>query len=175
MVNSQAGKGNMILTTKTVNSEPETRKHIAEVTRYVHMFVKQMLDRALQHDTSKLEEPEKSVFDEFTPKLHGISYGSPEYRACMDAMKVAIQHHQQNNDHHPEFHQDPYGNNLSRMDLFQIVEMLCDWMAATKRHHDGNIFRSIEINAGRFGINPQLVQILRNTTAKMNDMEVNGQ
>jgi hypothetical protein len=49
------------------------------------------------------------------------------------------------------------------MDLIDIVEMLCDWLAATQRHNDGDIGRSIDINEKRFGINDQLSQLFRNT------------
>jgi hypothetical protein len=49
------------------------------------------------------------------------------------------------------------------MNLVDLVEMLCDWKASSTRHNDGNIRKSIEINAERFGINQQLVKILENT------------
>jgi len=35
--------------------------------------------------------------------------------------------------------------------------------AASERHNDGNIRKSIEVNANRFGLSPQLVAILENT------------
>ncbi len=43
------------------------------------------------------------------------------------------------------------------------VELLCDWKTATLRHADGDINKSIEFSAKRFGMSEQLVQILRNT------------
>jgi hypothetical protein len=52
---------------------------------------------------------------------------------------------------------------LHGMSLLDILEMLCDWKAATLRHHDGDIRRSIEINQGRFGYSDELKQILLNT------------
>ena len=48
--------------------------------------------------------------------------------------------------------------------------MFIDWKAASERHDDGDIFRSIEINKNRFGISEQLCKIFKNTAAKM--MEV---
>ena len=41
--------------------------------------------------------------------------------------------------------------------------MICDWYAACKRHADGDIRKSIEINTERFGLSPQLKAILLNT------------
>lgn len=52
---------------------------------------------------------------------------------------------------------------INDMNLVDLIEMFCDWKAATMRHHDGNLLKSIKINAERFGINPQLVKILENT------------
>ena len=49
------------------------------------------------------------------------------------------------------------------MNLVDIVEMFCDWKAATERHHDGNLHKSIEKNAVRFEMNAQLVKIFENT------------
>lgn len=45
--------------------------------------------------------------------------------------------------------------------------MLCDWKAATKRNKNGNIRKSIEINAQKYNISPQLEQILENTVKEI--------
>jgi hypothetical protein len=39
--------------------------------------------------------------------------------------------------------------------------------AASERHNDGNILKSIEINADRFRLSPQLVRNLENTAKAM--------
>ena len=49
------------------------------------------------------------------------------------------------------------------MDLIDLVELICDWVASSKRHADGNIYRSIELNKERFGMSDQLCEILKNT------------
>ena len=49
------------------------------------------------------------------------------------------------------------------MHIVDVLEMLCDWKAATLRHDDGDIMRSIEINAKRFNMPPMLVAIFKNT------------
>ncbi len=53
------------------------------------------------------------------------------------------------------------------MDLVDLLEMLADWKAASMRHEDGNILHSIDINIERFGLSPQLVNILVNTIRNM--------
>lgn len=53
------------------------------------------------------------------------------------------------------------------MSLLDILQMLCDWKAATMRHNDGDILRSIEINQKRFGYTDELKRILLNTVREM--------
>lgn len=49
------------------------------------------------------------------------------------------------------------------MSLLDLIEMLCDWKAATLRHNDGDIRKSIEINQKRFGYSDELKAIFLNT------------
>lgn len=57
--------------------------------------------------------------------------------------------------------------NVDKMNLVDIVEMLCDWKAASMRHDDGDIMSSIKKNGPRFGISHQLLCILKNTIEMM--------
>lgn len=41
--------------------------------------------------------------------------------------------------------------------------MLCDWKAATERHDDGDIAKSLDHNEMRFKIDPGLKKVLKNT------------
>lgn len=52
---------------------------------------------------------------------------------------------------------------VNGMNLVDIVEMFLDWKASSERHATGNIRKSIEHNAGKFGLSPQLVRIMENT------------
>lgn len=145
----------------------KTREHIQNVGKRIHLMVKLLLDRADQHDSSKLEEPELSYFVAATPKLASITYGSPEYRAAMDEIRPAIEHHTANNRHHPEH----WKNGIDDMNLVDLLELLCDWSASSKRGKNGNILKSIEMNADRFDISPQLRRILENTAVLLEDVQ----
>jgi len=119
--------------------------------------------RSEDHDQSKLVSPEKEVFDKFTPKLATSTYGSEEYKGFLAAMKPALDHHYAKNSHHPEH----YENGIQGMSLLDLIEMLCDWKAATMRHNDGDLAKSIEINQKRFGYSEELKGILINTAKEM--------
>jgi hypothetical protein len=49
------------------------------------------------------------------------------------------------------------------MTLVDLCEMIADWKAASMRHNNGDILKSIEINQPRFNYSDELKQILINT------------
>ena len=146
------------------DSYQDTLDHVHKVQKCLNLFAECLKQRARVHDQSKFEEPEKSKFDEVTPKLKNLTYGSQEYKESLEELKEALQHHYENNSHHPEY----YENGVYGMDLLDLVEMFWDWYAASTRHNDGDIYKSIEINEERFEITDQLKQILFNTAKNFN-------
>jgi len=147
------------------DSKADTLQHIKRVNELLLTAVSELLIRAGKHDSSKLESPEKELFDEYTPKLKNCTYGSEEYKEFLKGSKVALDHHYENNSHHPEH----YENGVNGFDLFDLVEMAMDWCAAVERHDDGDIFKSLEINTERFQLSNQIVCILHNTFKRMQE------
>ena len=190
------------LTLEEQATNADTSKHIRTVQRFIHLMVKNLLDRADAHDQSKLAPPEVALFTEYTPKLAGCTYGSEEYEGFRRALGPALEHHYAKNSHHPEHFKvrDPDlqlvadtkaleqckdipesvkqrlllrlerdaevdASQIGQMNLLDVLEMFCDWKAATMRHNDGNLRKSIEHNGGRFKMAPQLIEIFENTAA----------
>jgi len=149
------------------DQRPQTQKHITMVRGLIGDFIKNLELRASEHDDSKLHSPEREIFYDYTPKLRDTTYGSDKYNGYLKSMKVALDHHYENNRHHPEHFKDSHINDtwkpLTAMNLIDIVEMLCDWKAVTMRHADGDIRKSIEINQKRFGYSDELKSIFLNT------------
>lgn len=148
---------------KTVLGKMETIKHIKRVRYFLSLMIEELDRRAREHDRSKLESPEAEIFGEWTPELAKTEYDSPEYRAMLEKIKPAIDHHYAKNRHHPEH----WSHGVEDMTLCDLVEMLCDWKAATERNKNGNIRTSIEKNTARYGLSPQLSQIMQNTVREM--------
>jgi len=146
----------------------KTLRHIETVRNYLGAVIKELLFRSEDHDQSKLRTPEVEGFEEYTPKLRTCAYGSDEYKLYLKEMQVALDHHYSVNRHHPEYFQ----NGISEMTLIDIIEMLCDWKAATLRHSDGDIMKSIAINQERFGYSDELAVIFRNTAKWMDSINV---
>lgn len=141
-----------------------TAEHIRRVGTNMADVIGRLARRAVVHDASKWSEREWPAFKEATPRLASLTYGSEEYKASLRSIKPAIESHNGNNSHHPEH----YGEKgIDGMDLLDLIEMMCDWKAATERHADGSISKSLDHNRERFKISPQLESVLRNTVERM--------
>ena len=165
-----------------------TQVHINQVGLLIDRIIKELTSRLKHHDESKFSDEEWPIFTKYTTKLKDCTYGSEEYKKYLSEMKPALDHHYAANRHHPEhflmfecngcFKQyksqvnvcDICGgsqfterSDISQMNLVDLIEMFCDWMAATKRHADGNIDSSIEKNKERFGYDEIMEQIFHNT------------
>jgi hypothetical protein len=171
------------------DSRPDTWQHIHEVRSLLARVIADLMRRQEDHDQSKLVSPEVEVFDEMTQRLKQSTYGSEEYKGFLARMKPALDHHYAANAHHPEHFTGSRcvqcGNSEAEpctcggpresmagvrgMSLLDLLEMLCDWKAATRRHADGDIRRSIEINQKRFGYSDELKRILLNTLDVLED------
>lgn len=148
---------------EVLSANVETMLHIRQVQRLLNIVVVELLRRAEVHDESKMSPEEVNVFAEFTPKLKDCTYNSDEYKGYLAAMKPALDHHYAVSRHHPEH--TPEG--LAGMSLIDLIEMLADWKAATLRHKDGNLYKSIETNTKRFNISPELRGILEKTAVEL--------
>ena len=142
----------------------QTREHQQNVNRIMNRLAQHTLELGCTHDDSKLQEPEAAPFQRATVSLDGLSYGTPEYAEALaqleaDGQSKALTHHYEHNDHHPEF----FENGVDDMTLIDIIHMVSDWYAATKRHEDGDIRKSIEINKERFNLSDQLCTLMLNT------------
>jgi hypothetical protein len=147
----------------TYDSTADTLQHIRRVSTLLNEAAIELLKRANRHDDSKLKSPEKELFDEMTPLLKSLVYNSPEYKESLNSLKAALDHHYAHNSHHPEH----YSNGIDGMDIFDLVEMFFDWKAATERTQTGCIYKSLEANADRFKMSPQLVSVFRNTAKNL--------
>jgi len=149
------------------DSTPDTLKHALRVGELLVQIIGELSHRSVTHDRSKTEPPELDVYNEYTPKLKHSTYGSDEYNRFLEGMGVGLAHHYAHNRHHPEHFDD----GVNGMTLVDLIEMLVDWKAATERHDDGSLRRSLGIQEGRFDIDPQLMRILENTAVHYGWME----
>lgn len=155
------------LSLKEQATNAETYKHIQQVQKRLNKAASMIVERGRLHDRSKLEAPEVEYFAKYTDELKHLTYNSEEYKECLEKMKPAIEHHYAKNRHHPNHFPD----GIKGMNLIDLMEMLADWVSSTERQHDGNIKQSFKESCERFGINPQLASILKNTIDVLEESE----
>lgn len=144
-------------------SRQETLLHISKVQARMDECVAFLRARANAHDLSKLQEPELSGYAVLQTRLADVEYGTPAYREALAKAKPTIAHHYAANDHHPEH----YPNGVAGMSLLALLEMVCDWKAASERTKQGSIGRSLPVNVDRFGLDPQLASIIEATIREL--------
>lgn len=145
------------------NSERDTHDHIEKVRTHIHAVIENLADRNNNHDASKLQEPELSGYESLQTRLADVEYGSEEYYLALRSARDTIAHHYAHNTHHPEH----WPNGIDGMSLLDIIEMLCDWKAASERTKNGTMVKSLEVNFERFQIGKQLQSILINTAREL--------
>lgn len=125
----------------------------------IHATILDLFHRASVHDNSKFSPEEFEAYEAAFPGLQKYAYGTPEFKAELAKIKPAIRHHYAVNDHHPEYHEL---GGVNDMHLVQLIEMTCDWIAASERSQT-DIIDGLEKNKERFGIDEDLFMILKNT------------
>lgn len=140
------------------DSTNDTKKHIAFVARLLDDMATAICARGIHHDESKLQSPEKEMYDAYRPRLDALDIQGAEYKEALKEMGNALQHHYQENRHHPEH----FENGINGMTLIDLIEMVCDWSAAAKRK-DPNGKINTQWARDRFGIDDQLASIIENT------------
>lgn len=131
--------------------------HKRLVGRYLQRVTNALFQRAVEHDYSKFSREEFPQYAAALPRFEKAEYGSEEYKACCKSIQPAIDHHLRVNRHHPEF----FPNGVNDMNLIDVVEMVCDWIAASQRV-PGNTLR-LDLQKERFGIDDQLFGLISRT------------
>jgi hypothetical protein len=146
------------------DSTKDTVDHIEKVMDNLDVVIINLEGRSARHDASKLEEPEKSMYDEYKPKIKQaeieFGYGSKEYEGVLNKMGEALQHYFAANSHHPEH----YPNGIDGMSLLDLIEALADWKAASVQY---GTQLNLEANRKRFGMSDQLAEIFKNTVKEL--------
>ena len=137
--------------------EKETLEHIELVGRFIDLIANRLTMRGINHDMSKLESPEREIFKEYLPWIKTSAYGTKEHDETLKKMRPALEHHYANNPHHTEFHSD----GINGMNLVDLVEMFCDWVAVSM--DKGDFHDSLKISSIRFNMSKQLETIFENT------------
>ena len=133
--------------------------HVKDVQLYLEEIISELKKRGIIHDKSKFSDPEFSAFVNNVDKFKQVNYGSEEYNKLIEATKMAVDHHHKNNRHHTSYHK----NGIMDMNLIDLIELICDWKAASVRSPNLTFHDSLDIAMKKYNIPPDIEKILRNT------------
>ena len=141
--------------------EADFMKHVEKVQAWLAEIVQRLEERGLEHDRSKLSGLEREYYTQYGPRLGSVEFGSAEYHEVCTQMARGMTLHYEANRHHPEHFGDL---GIAGMTLVDLVEMFCDWMAASERNSGKLNFTYLQ---ERFKLSKQLSSILANTEAML--------
>lgn len=123
-----------------------TIDHIQSVREKLYLVITELLGRALNHDKSKTESPEKEGYDFYAPMLRVHEYGSDRYWEILKEMQPILDHHYKNNRHHPEFVQinQEWWKDTVNIDGYEISSLgqLRSKDRTIKREGQGDFFKA---------------------------------
>lgn len=115
----------------------------------------ELISRQLNHDNSKLENPE------WNRVLY--KYDKEEFPMSEEDLEIAKHHHYAHNRHHPE----RFKNGLNDMHIVDIIELIIDWIGDAYTDNE-DVEQAIKRKAEKYNIDPQLLSIFLNTADWIN-------
>lgn len=136
--------------------------HIRTVQAYMNDVIHNFQYRSLNHDLSKLKDPERSAYEGLDEHLAGVEFGTDEYQEKLkEHLGPALQHHYERNPHHPEH----YKGGIKWMSLFDLLEMLCDLRAVCD--DKGKLKVDLEVTKKVHDMSDEMYGILKHTLEEM--------
>ena len=140
------------------DTESYIRNHIKRVQNKLFKLITALSIRLQEHDESKLEEPEFSLWKKMDEEPR-YPYGSKEYKEKIERYHELFEMHYKKNPHHPEHFQ----NGISDMTLIDLAEMLCDWISYKDNIRVTEAIEMVEKQSKRFGYSDEIKNMLINT------------
>lgn len=141
--------------------------HTDNVKNVVNVITTMARLQAVSHDKDKMDTIDQwALFRKIDAT--GYKFGTPEYTKFKELLFAEypgladlVHKHTRDNRHHPEH----FGNDLSKMNLVDLIEMVGDWYVASTTRKSGNktFEEMMDFNAKRFNMDPQLKGIILNT------------
>lgn len=130
-------------------------KHQGLVRAHMGKLAQNLGNHALGHDLSKLGLDEFGGFVAVNRTAREHPYSSEEYKASLKGNAV-IDLHFSRNRHHPEFHE----NGVADMGLLDIIEMVCDWKAASETYGMTSFQDAMQTQVKRFGLTAEQLYLI---------------
>jgi len=99
-------------------------QHLDGMQKAVRLLAKRLINQCIPEDEKLAFLLLRNSFTHDRSKLEGVEFPWIHQNEDKDRLVLAIEHHQQINQHHPE-----YWGGVDYMPPVAIAEMVCDWKA----------------------------------------------
>jgi len=140
-------------------------RHITLVQKRLQHIAQVLERRGLAHDESKWRSDEFGGFVQINRIAREHKYGSPEYKESLKQVN-AVELHYGRNSHHPEY----YPGGIADMNLFDVIEMVCDWAAAAETYGQSTLEESLPIQFERFKMTPEQIYLVKLIAREMGNV-----
>lgn len=108
------------------------KRHKSRIRYWMLNFSNYLIERAVNHDASKLQEPELSMWREMDKEPRHPYSDDPNspYQQKLKKYFPVFEEHWKNNRHHIEYYK--YNPNDFGIDLIDLVELICDQLLGYK-------------------------------------------
>lgn len=132
--------------------------HQRRVGTLMNHLATHLTRRAVNHDASKWQDAELIPLLSIADRYNRTEYGSEEYNSLREQIAPAIAHHEKANRHHLGH----FNGDISRMNMLDIQEMLCDWMASSEKN-GGDVYNALAEAKAKYNWSDDLYRIMVNT------------
>ena len=136
-------------------------RHQKFVAHFLVKFAHALENRAIAHDQSKLSLEEFGGFVNVQRIAREQPYNSPDYKAVISSQTVQL--HFKRNSHHQEF----YASGIADMSLFDIIEMVIDWKAASLTYGQTSLKDSLKVQIERFSLRSEHLYLIQLILAEL--------
>lgn len=135
-------------------------EHKAGVQKWLSLFSSELYRRGLEHDNSKLKEPELSGWRAMDQEPR-YKYGTEEYTKKIHKYEWLMKLHWSKNRHHPEYW-DLHKDEKNR-DLIDIIEMMVDWLSYRDHISYTEASELVKKQTKRYNFSEELSELILNT------------
>lgn len=132
-------------------------RHQKIVSFTLRELARELERRADLHDITKLQLDELEGFIEINQIARKHPFGSREYNESLKNNQ-AIALHFSRNQHHPEH----YPDGIEDMDFCDFIEMVCDWIGASRTYNTTKWDDVVAEQQRRFPIMPWRLAVIEN-------------
>lgn len=135
-------------------------EHKAKVQKWLSLFSSELYKRSLEHDNSKLKEPELSGWRAMDQEPR-YKYGTKEYKDKVDRYEWLMKEHWSKNRHHPGYWD--INKDEKDKDLIDIIEMMVDWLSYKDHISYVEASELVKKQTERYNFSEELSELILNT------------